>query len=281
MTKKMKIKIGITSTILILMFSLLAGCGENNTATNNEPEKVQFFSPFANIKAPSEAFFGENIDFDATESYDTDGDIVSYQWDFQDGKTSDEKKVTHTYVFDNNYDIEYPLIYTVVLCVRDNDGLVKIANHQIKLFPDEFLFYLKSEEIQTAKPDASEETIKSSGFLQLDSEEGCVYEFEDLLIVDNCNWNAVIYIEKPLLTKINNLEIGFFDDQGNRIINEKKTFGLDTFWREKKIAFAGEIEQQLVIKTIKISASGLSLFDKIKILYGGSNPSSIKFDFKD
>jgi len=279
MKKEIKIKIGITITLNILIFSLVSGCLENDTT--NEPEKVQFFSPFAKIKAPSEAFFGKNIEFDASESYDTDGDIMSYHWDFQDGETSDEKNVIHTYLFDNNYDIEYPLIYTVVLCVKDNDGLVKITNHQIKLFPDEFLFYLNSKEIQIEKPDTSKETIKSSGFLKLNSKDGCVYEFEKLLIVDKCNWVANIYIEKPFLTKINNLEIRFFDNQGHEIINQKKTFGIDILWREKKIVFDGKFDQQIVIKTIKISASGLSLFDKIKILYGGSNPSFIKFDFKD
>ncbi len=57
---------------------------------------------------------GEEITFDASGSYDPDGSIVSYEWDFGDGSTATGKVVTHKYA-DNG-------VYTVTLTVKDNDG---------------------------------------------------------------------------------------------------------------------------------------------------------------
>ena len=57
---------------------------------------------------------GEEITFDASNSYDPDGTIVSYTWDFGDGTTATGKVVTHAYA-DNG-------VYTVTLTVKDNDG---------------------------------------------------------------------------------------------------------------------------------------------------------------
>ena len=57
---------------------------------------------------------GEVIHFDASESYDLDGAIVSYFWDFGDGTNSTDVTVDHAYAEDGNY--------TVTLTVMDDDG---------------------------------------------------------------------------------------------------------------------------------------------------------------
>ena len=54
------------------------------------------------------------IHFDASESYDLDGSIVSYFWNFSDGTNSTEVTVKHAYAEDGNY--------TVTLTVTDDDG---------------------------------------------------------------------------------------------------------------------------------------------------------------
>gem|GEM_PF-5372563 len=58
---------------------------------------------------------GEEIEFDASRSYDIDGKIVSYYWDLGDGTTSTKIKLTHAYSKEGTY--------TVKLKVKDNDGL--------------------------------------------------------------------------------------------------------------------------------------------------------------
>ena len=56
-----------------------------------------------------------SINFSASESYDPDGTIVSYQWGFGDGASSSEANPSHTYA--------EPGTYTATLFVTDNQGL--------------------------------------------------------------------------------------------------------------------------------------------------------------
>lgn len=78
------------------------------TPPDNEP-------PVADAGGPYTGSAGEPIFFDASESYDRDGTIDFYRWNFGD-KTSEllEKQPTHTYEEDG--------IYTVTLTVIDNLG---------------------------------------------------------------------------------------------------------------------------------------------------------------
>jgi len=60
----------------------------------------------------------ETVTFDASASYDPDGTIVDYAWNFGDGTTGNGKVVKHTY---NAVDM-----YPVTLTVTDNDKLCKV-----------------------------------------------------------------------------------------------------------------------------------------------------------
>jgi len=66
---------------------------------------------------------GEEITFNASESYDPDGDSLGYLWDFGDGTTSDQKVATHVY---NNVG-EYAVKLTVS-DGEDNSSVVKEIN---------------------------------------------------------------------------------------------------------------------------------------------------------
>jgi PKD repeat protein len=77
------------------------------TALNRSP--VASFTEDATTVAENEA-----IHFDASGSYDPDGTIVSYVWDFGDGTTSTEVTTDHGYIETGTY--------TVTLTVTDDDG---------------------------------------------------------------------------------------------------------------------------------------------------------------
>ena len=64
--------------------------------------------------SPLNPLVGVTVTFNATSSYDLDGTIVSYKWNFGDGTTANGKKVTHKYVQDGSY--------TVKLTVADDNG---------------------------------------------------------------------------------------------------------------------------------------------------------------
>jgi PKD repeat protein len=55
------------------------------------------------------------VTVDGTASYDPDGTIVSYAWDFGDGMAASVVSTTHTYAVQKTYDI--------TLLVTDNDGM--------------------------------------------------------------------------------------------------------------------------------------------------------------
>ena len=64
---------------------------------------------------PSTPTVGEIVIFDGSLSFDMDGYIMDYQWDFGDGATGNGFAVSHTYAS--------PGEYNVTLIVTDNDGL--------------------------------------------------------------------------------------------------------------------------------------------------------------
>jgi PKD repeat protein len=90
---------------------------ENNakTSTFSYTVIIPNIPPIAAFtESASIVYTGEVIDFDASSSYDPDGYIVSYSWDFGDGNTDSGVNVSHSYVDDGEY--------TVILRVVDDDG---------------------------------------------------------------------------------------------------------------------------------------------------------------
>lgn len=84
---------------------------------------------------------GKPLSFSAKASYDPDGYILSYAWDFGDGYTATGITTTHTY--DN------PGSYTATLRVTDNKGavdtdtavvMVKLGSNPNKVYADEVLW---------------------------------------------------------------------------------------------------------------------------------------------
>ena len=57
----------------------------------------------------------QSVDFNGSKSYDLDGEIIEYLWEFGDGNTSSDINPFHEY--------SRPGIYNVTLEVTDNDGL--------------------------------------------------------------------------------------------------------------------------------------------------------------
>jgi PKD repeat protein len=56
------------------------------------------------------------VNFDASDSYDPDGNIISYSWTFGDGGSSGEIYPSHTYM--------QPGVYTAQLTVTDSEGAI-------------------------------------------------------------------------------------------------------------------------------------------------------------
>ena len=74
--------------------------------------------PVADAGGDQIAFVNTVVSFDGSNSYDPDGDIVSYNWDFGDRTYASGASVTHTYTTAG--------IYTATLTVTDNGGAIAV-----------------------------------------------------------------------------------------------------------------------------------------------------------
>ena len=81
----------------------------------NKTIKVLNRFPVASFtKTVTNVILEETIYFDASESYDPDGTIINYTWDFGDGNTTTGITTNHTYHKEKTY--------IVTLTVTDDDG---------------------------------------------------------------------------------------------------------------------------------------------------------------
>ena len=109
----------------------LAACVDNNAEADVWFDDVQLSNPDAGDGTPVLRFtvsdrnivLGEEITFDATESYDFDGEIVDYHWDYGDGNSGSGSVANHTYTSDS--------VYAVTLTVTDNDGKTAAGSDMI------------------------------------------------------------------------------------------------------------------------------------------------------
>ena len=83
--------------------------------------------PVAIIDEPDHAFVNRSVVLFGSKSYDPDGYIVNYTWDFGDGNKSFLPNPSHVY--------RKPGTYTVTLTVRDNIGLNDTAISFIIVVP--------------------------------------------------------------------------------------------------------------------------------------------------
>lgn len=71
-------------------------------------------SPFANASGPYSGINGVEVTFNGSNSFDLDGTIDSYEWDFGDGTTGTGIEATNTYSTNGRY--------TITLTVTDDEG---------------------------------------------------------------------------------------------------------------------------------------------------------------
>jgi len=266
-------------TILILVSALFSGCFEESKPTEESSYLSDNQPPIGVISAPTQAYFDEEIDLSASASYDEDGEIVSYIWYFGDDETAEGVMVKHNYKFENNFTIDYPLIYSISLLVQDNDGTITAKSRQIKIYPKEYKFYLNSQGLSIEEPSSDNDRIRGTGLSKFSSPQVIIYDLAQPIMIRNCKWNAVIHLSKPLFSIANKISLIFYDNGGNEIAKKDEKLGPNTLWKEKTVKLQGTFDPETEFKTIKLEVYGFSIRQEIKILYGGEEASYICFDF--
>lgn len=82
-------------------------------------------NPIAIITGTTLATQGDEVSFDGSTSYDPDGTIVLYQWNFGDGTQANGALQTHTYTAEGDY--------IVSLTVTDNEGATDTTTFAITI----------------------------------------------------------------------------------------------------------------------------------------------------
>jgi len=80
--------------------------------------------PVAAITAPATGVEGQSITFDGSGSFDSNGTILSYDWDFGDGNNATGDITTHVFTAG---------AYNVTLTVTDDSGNTDAATHSIQI----------------------------------------------------------------------------------------------------------------------------------------------------
>ncbi|RLF94395.1 hypothetical protein DRN52_05185, partial [Thermococci archaeon] len=98
-------------------------------------EQVEKLPPIANFTySPQNPFVDQKITFNASLSYDPDGSIVSYTWDFGDGNVTNttEEKIKHSYSESGSY--------KVTLTVKDDEGATNSTTKMITIYSPTAIF---------------------------------------------------------------------------------------------------------------------------------------------
>ncbi len=110
-----KQKVLISFVLLTGIAILLAGCLERNA------------SPIASFtRSPASGLSPLSVFFDAASSYDSDGTILAYEWQFGDGSTETEEIATHTY---SSFGV-----YEARLTVSDDKGVTDSTVRMVTVF---------------------------------------------------------------------------------------------------------------------------------------------------
>ena len=122
-------------TRLDLIVNLNSGNGGNNGGgtnggnlpSNGDSPSTQL-PPVADPKGPYRGRVNQSIVFYGSDSYDLDGSIVNYTWDFGDNSRSYEINPSHIYLTEG--------VFIVTLTVMDNDNLTSKNTTTAKIFFD-------------------------------------------------------------------------------------------------------------------------------------------------
>jgi len=103
---------------------------DDPTVKYNITFNLNWITPIANFThSPENPTVNQTITFDASSSFDPDGNITKYKWDFGDGNITEveEPVITHTYSIAGNY--------TVKLTVTDDKGVKSSISRNITVRP--------------------------------------------------------------------------------------------------------------------------------------------------
>jgi hypothetical protein len=235
--------------------------------------------PHGIIVAPVQGYFGDEILFDASTSFDPDGSITSYTWIFGDDTTANGTTVNHVFSQDSSTPRDTsPLTYEIVLEVVDNENLVNYTVHYLYLYQPSQTLYLDATGLTYELPQASAENLRASlGLSSLNPITSMTYTLSTPLSLQPGTWEASFYLEKPLLCPLIDFSLKLLNTTGGVIAEQSQQFPILSLWKEKTISMTGIVSQQDAFSSLSMTIRGFSLTKSISLHYGGTQASQITF----
>ena len=289
-------KLTIVVLIMIIASAILSGCtseGETENITQipkNEPPIAIISTIGAISPAPdyidlamidAVAYAGDVVTFDASNSHDVDGEIVSYKWIWEDNSDSQGVTATRQFYIDNVFDLQgLPLIFSIILAIEDNDHSSTLIEYRLGVIPKKHAFYFSPNKLTFEKPSNGKERVIAS-FGKMREIRLLEYELEESIFLQPCDWNTTIYVEKSILSMVSRITIVLYDAEGKEMVQKDENLGFTSLWKEKIIKMTGSLSTANSFKSATLTVYGFSLRESISILYGGEKASYIGFDFTD
>ena len=284
-----------TLFVLLLIISAFSGCisKENETNTHVSSSKnldpIPILSTMGTLSSKPDqftdegidafAYVGDSITFDASGSYDPDGQIISYHWIFYDNTDADTVSVTRVFEVDSVVSFQGSASsYSITLQVEDNNHSYSFLTYTIGIIPKKYFFYFDSEVLRLDKPNANEGTIKAT-LGRLRYIEKLSYILDGSVYLQKCRWNATISLKKAFLSYVQKVTLILFNSTGIKIAESTVSFRFLEIKKEKEVILTGAVNEPTDFKYAELYVSGFSFGEKIHILYGGGKASSLCFDF--
>jgi len=269
--------------LIVLTISLALIFGFLIITKNDDVNSAKVYSSDhldgSDFQVVKQAYFGQELDFDATEFTGSENKIKGYYWDFGDGNFAEGAKVQHSYDFENQYDLEYPLVYSVT--VMAFDGFESVSTTKlIELYPSTYSFFLNKNELVDEIPSENREDVGTTSIFDAEVET-LEYVLEESVTIPESEWILTLSLEKPILLKIKKISISLLDENSNEISKVEKNIGLLSYGRFKTIELKGTIDSEVEFKSIQISFYGFSIGENIEVLYGGEKASNLEFNFQN
>jgi len=155
----------ISLTLCILVSILVAGC---NGGGGSDEGTFSNLWPIAGFTADiTRGALPLTVHFDAGSSFDPDGTIVSYDWDFGDGNVGSGNPITYEYQFTG--------IFTVTLIVTDDEGEEAEATFSIEVIRTIWTFVVDKPVYYSAPAVGRDGTIYFATGILIHSSSGSLY----------------------------------------------------------------------------------------------------------
>jgi PKD repeat protein len=221
------------------------GDGYGKLTAISAPPYVQNISPVAVIDPDyQEITVGQAVSFDGEGSYDEDGEIIGYAWDF--GEQSLLKTLRSTEESSTQHVFYETGIYTITLTVTDDKGARNSVTAQVRVKPLTVKVRLTPK---TLNPKSKGKWVKATIWLpkgfdasQIDLNSVCLFENQEPLVYAHSDRKWDRYTKRLKKKGIRKLKVKF--DRQALLASLSNPAGVKTLYVQGKLHLEGTLSQR-------------------------------------